>query len=90
MKLLNFANWCDGEVSKSAEIRLSKSIFYVKNHQNVSDVFFVEEKNMNLGAHFLLVTFFDKINFQITLFSKICPIFDSLPLILCSTIYKSH
>ena len=43
MKLLNFANWCNGEVSKSAEIRLSKSIFYVKNHQNVSDFFFVEE-----------------------------------------------
>ena len=29
--------------------------------------FFIEE---NLGAHFLLLTFFDNINFQITLLSK--------------------
>ena len=27
-------------------------------------------KNTNLGAHYLLLTFFDNINFQITLFSK--------------------
>ena len=33
-------NWCNGEVSKSAKIWLSKSIFYVKNHWNLSDCFF--------------------------------------------------
>ena len=33
-------NWCNGEVSKSAKIGLSKSIFYVDNHPNLSDSFF--------------------------------------------------
>ena len=63
MKLLNFANWCNGEVevSKSAKILLSKSILDVKNHLNLSDFFSL--KNTNLGAHFLLLTFFDNINF---------------------------
>ena len=60
-KSLNFANWCNGEVSNSAKIRFSKSIFNVKNHLNLSDFF--SFKNMNLGAHFLLLTFFDNINF---------------------------
>ena len=50
-KSLTFANWCDGEVS----------IFYVKNHPNISDFFSV--KNTDLGAHYLLLTFFDNINF---------------------------
>ena len=43
MKLLNFVNWCNGEVSKSDEIWLSKSIFYNKNNPNLSDFFFIEE-----------------------------------------------
>ena len=30
---------------------------------------------MSLGAHFLLLTFFDNINFWITLFSKMMPNF---------------
>ena len=34
-KLLNFENCVNGEVSKSAKI--SKSIFYGKNHQNLSE-----------------------------------------------------
>ena len=38
-KLLNFENWCNGEVSKSAKIQLSKSIFYAKNHRNLSHFF---------------------------------------------------
>ena len=42
-KLLNLENWCSGEVSKNANIWLSKSIFYVKNHLNFSDLFFIEE-----------------------------------------------
>ena len=32
-------------------------------------------KNTGLGAHFLLSTFIDNINFQITLFSKMMPNF---------------
>ena len=59
---LNFENWCNGEVSNSAKIRLSKSIFYVKNHPNLSQFCF-HLKNINLGAHFLLLTFIDIINF---------------------------
>ena len=50
---LNFENWCNGEVSKSAKNWLSKSIFYVKNHPSLSDVV-LSLKNMNLGAQFLL------------------------------------
>ena len=38
-KLLNFENWVNGEVSKSAKI-LSKSIFYFKNYPNLSQLFF--------------------------------------------------
>ena len=39
-KLLNFENWVNGEVSKSAKIWLSNSIFYVKNYPNFSQFFF--------------------------------------------------
>ena len=42
-KLLNFENWCGGEVSKSAKVWLSKSIFYVKNHRNLSHFFFIQK-----------------------------------------------
>ena len=37
-------------------------------------------KNISLEAHSLLLTFFDNINFWITLLLKWCPIFDSSPL----------
>ena len=60
-KLLNFEFWINGKLSKSAKIRLSKSIFYVKNHLNLSQFFLL--KNTNLRAHFLFLTFLDKINF---------------------------
>ena len=43
MKSLNFENWLNGEVSKSAKIWLSKSIFYIKNHLKLSDFFFIKE-----------------------------------------------
>ena len=47
MKLLNFENWCNGEVSKSAKIWLSKSIFYVKNHRiGCSFQFFWPSQNL--------------------------------------------
>ena len=39
-KLLNFEFWINGELSKSAKIWLSKSIFYVKNHSNLSQFLF--------------------------------------------------
>ena len=39
-KLLNFENWVNEEVSKSAKILLSNSIFYVKNYPNRSQFFF--------------------------------------------------
>ena len=42
-KLLNFENWVNGEVSKSAKILLSKSILYVKNDPNLSQFFFIEK-----------------------------------------------
>ena len=35
-KLLNFENWGNEEVSKSAKILHLKSIFYVENHRNLS------------------------------------------------------
>ena len=38
---------------------------------------FFSLKNTNLGVHILLLTFFDKINFKITLLLKWCSIFDS-------------
>ena len=39
-KALNFENWVNRKVSKSAKILLSKSIFYVKNCLNLSPFFF--------------------------------------------------
>ena len=47
---LNFENWCNGEVSESAKIWLSKSIFYIRNHSNLFN--FLSLNNTNLGAHF--------------------------------------
>ena len=60
--------------SKSAKIVLSKSIFSVKNQLN----FFkkkISSKNINLGDHFSLKTFFSKLNFWTTLLTKITPNF---------------
>ena len=45
-KPLHFEFWINGKLSKSAKILLSKSIFYVKNHRNLSDFFF-SLKNIN-------------------------------------------
>ena len=39
-KLLSFEFWINGELSKSAKIWLSKSIFCVKNHRNLSEFCF--------------------------------------------------
>ena len=40
--LLNSEFWINGELSKSAKIWLSKSIFYAKNHPNPSKFFMAE------------------------------------------------
>ena len=52
-------------------------IFYFKNHPNLSQFFF-SLKNTNLEAHFLLLAFFDKINFLTTLLLKLGQIFDEV------------
>ena len=44
-ELLNFENWVNGEVSKSAKIWLSKLIFYVKNYPNLSKNFSLKDIN---------------------------------------------
>ena len=56
MKLPNFENWNNGELSKSTKIWLSKSIFYVKNYWNLSDFFFIEE--YQLGSTFVVIKIF--------------------------------
>ena len=73
-KLLNFGFWINGELSKSTKIWLLKSIFYVKNRPNCSHFF-----SMKIMYRFRS-TFFDKINYSITLLLKWCPIFDRLSL----------
>ena len=64
-KLLNFENWVSGEVSKSAKspnlLTFKVNFLYQKLSESFS--FFFSLKNINLGAHFLLLTFFDNINF---------------------------
>ena len=42
-------------------LNFAKSIFFVKNHPKLSDFFSL--KNTNLEPHFLLLIFFDNINF---------------------------
>ena len=49
-------------MSKSVVIWLSKSIFYVKNHQNLS--------YYNLKNSFVAIDIFYNINFQTTLIAK--------------------
>ena len=78
-KFLNFEFGIMGSCQKRAKILLSKSIFSVKNHPDLS--IFFSLKNTNLGTHYLLLTFFDGSNFQIILLLKWCPIFDSWLLI---------
>ena len=64
-KLLNFENWIDGEVSKSAKspnlLTFKVNFLYQKLSESFS--IFFSLKNINLGAHFLLLTSFDNINF---------------------------
>ena len=64
-KLLNFENWTNGEVSKSAKSPNLPTFKVNFLYQKLSESFsiFFSLKNINLGAHFLLLTFFDSINF---------------------------
>ena len=64
------------QLMKSAYFWLSKSICYVKNYPNLYKKFSL--KNIILGADFLLLMFFENLNFQSTLFSKIMPLFCKL------------
>ena len=54
--------------------KLSKWIFYVKSHFNLSDFFSLW--NRVLGAHFLLKWFFGNFNFKTTCLLISIPIFD--------------
>ena len=71
-KLLNFEKWVNGEVSKSAKIWLSKSIFYVK----IIGIFLNFFHWINLGPHLLFLIFFNKGQLY---FLKWCSIFDTSP-----------
>ena len=64
-KLLNFENWVNGEVSKSAKSPNLPTFKVNFLYQKLSESFsiFFSLKNINLGAHFLVLTFFDSINF---------------------------
>ena len=79
-KLLNFENWVDGKVSESAKVWLLKSIFYDKSHCLIilNSFSFFSSKNTKLGAHFLLLTFLDSIDFFIKFIIKIMPNFRQL------------
>ena len=55
-KLLNFENWVHGEVSKVPKFDF-QSQFSMSKIIRIFLIFF-SFKNINLGAHFLLLTFF--------------------------------
>ena len=61
--------------AKSAKIWFSKTIFYVKNHRNLWHRF------MNLGAHFLSLTFLIISILKLLYFLKWCPIFGTTPIL---------
>ena len=71
-KLLNFENWVNGEVSKSAKspnlLTFKVNFLYQKLSESFS--IFFSLKNINLGAHFLLLTFFDNFKIERLLFLK--------------------
>ena len=64
-KFLNFENWTNGEVSKSAKSPNLPTFKVNFLYQKLSESFsiFFSLKNINLGAHFLLLTFFVHVNF---------------------------
>ena len=66
---------CFAQLCQLAKNGLSKSIFY---QSSKSFSIFFSLKNTNLEAHFLLLAFFDKINFLTTLLLKLGQIFDEV------------
>ena len=64
-KLLNFENWVNGEVSIVPKFgqNLTFKVNFLCQKLTESFSIFFSLKNINLGAHFLLLTFFDNINF---------------------------
>ena len=71
-KLLNFENWVNGEVSKSAKSPnlLTFKVNFLYQKLSESFLIFFSLKNINLGAHFLLLTFFDNFKIEQLLFLK--------------------
>ena len=78
MKLPDFESPSGDSLSKSANFGLSKCIFYVKNHRNLSKKNFIEEYQFK-GTFFVKSIFAD-FYFKTILLLKSCPIFDELSL----------
>ena len=58
--LLYFVNQ---QAVKKCQILFSRLIFFGESHLNLSDLFF-EKKHINLGSHFLLLTFLQHFIFK--------------------------
>ena len=69
-----------GGVKKWREIWLSKSIFYVKNHPNLSDFFLVGEYEIR-NTFFVSDIFWQHQFLNHFIFLRLCPIFDSSSLL---------
>ena len=69
LKLPDFESPSGDSLSKSANFGLSKWIFYVKNHPNLSKKK-ISLKNINLGAHFLFLLILCNIKIEWLLFLK--------------------
>ena len=77
MKLPDFESPSSDSSSKSANFGLSKWIFYIKNHPNLSEFFF-SWKNSKFCAHFLLRWFFYNFKFKKVLFLKLLQILEKV------------
>ena len=75
MKLPDFESPSSDSSSKSANFGLSKWIFYVKNHPNLSKKKIIEEYQFK-RTFFCKKSFFADSNFKTTLLLKWRPIFD--------------
>ena len=71
MKLPDFESPSSDSLSKSANFGLSKWIFYVKNHPNLSKKIFTEEYQFR--STFFVKSIFADFNFKTTLFTKMTP-----------------
>ena len=71
-KLINFQFW----VKRLQNLTFKVNCLFQKSSDSFS--IFFSLKNTNLGAHFLLLTLFDNINFSTTLLLKLGQIFDEV------------